>query len=77
MTRHRVYHAIVKAVKQGNLREPFGVDDFRRACPGFGRGTYNAFLHKHALGNPGKNSELFERVSEGFFQCLRPFRYDL
>jgi hypothetical protein len=73
---HRVYRAIVSAVKAGTMAEPFSKDDFRVACPGLGKGTYNAFLDKHSQGNPGKNSELFRRVSPGQFKCLRPFRYD-
>jgi len=74
---HRVYGAIVKAVKAGQLEEPFSQQDFRRACPGFAKGTYQAFLHKHRRGNPGGASELFELVAPGKFRCLRPFRYGL
>jgi len=74
---HRVYEAIVKAVKSGTLTESFSKDDFEAACPGFGSGTYNAFLDKHSQGNPGGASELFERVSAGRFRCLRPFHYGL
>lgn len=77
MTRHRVYSAIVLAVRFGQLLEPFSQADFRRACPGFGEGTYQAFLHKHSLGNPGGYTELFERVSPGRFKLLRPIRYGL
>ena len=72
-----VYRAIVAAVRNGRLREPFSNSDFRSACPRFGEGTYNAFLHKHAVANPGGASELFERVSKGNFRCVRPFRYGL
>ncbi len=75
MANHQVYGAIVKAVKVGIITEPFSKDRFREACPGFCNGTYNAFLDKHARGNPGGNSELFDRVSPGRFSCLRPFRY--
>ncbi len=74
---HKVYKAIVSAVKAGRLKEPFGVKEFRAACPFFGEGTYNAFLHKHSKGNPAGTSELFERVSPGKFLCIRPFLYDL
>jgi hypothetical protein len=74
---HRVYSAIVIAVQSGALHEPFSKDGFREACPGLGPGTYNAFLDKHAKGNPGGNSELFARESPGSFRCLRPFRYGL
>jgi hypothetical protein len=72
---HEVYRAIVGAIRAGALGEPFSKENFRTACPGFGNGTYNAFLDKHRRGNPGENSELFERVSPGEFKCLRPFRY--
>jgi hypothetical protein len=74
---HKVYQAIVTAVKAGTLLEPFSKEDFKVACPGFGRGTYNAFLDKHSQGNPGANSELFKRESAGRFRCLRPFRYGM
>lgn len=77
MARHRVYSAIVSAVRSGRLVEPFSCADFRRACPGFGEGTYKAFLYKHRLDNPGGCSELFELVSPGRFKLLRPIRYGL
>ena len=51
MENHKVYTCIVKVVKNGNLKEPFTTDDFRKACPNFARGTYNAFLWKHRVGN--------------------------
>ncbi|MFA5181225.1 MAG: hypothetical protein WC405_07870 [Syntrophales bacterium] len=73
--KHKVYGAIVRAIKAGILTEPFTSQDFRTSCPGLGNGTYNAFLHKHAKGNPKGNSELFERVATGQFKCLRPFKY--
>jgi len=72
---HNVYSCIVSNIKNGLLIEPFTTGDFRKTCPGFGSGTYNAFLHKHSFGNPGGNSELFERVSPGKFKCLKPFKY--
>jgi hypothetical protein len=74
---HRVYGAIVRTIKSGALVEPFSKADFEASCPGFGAGTYNAFLDKHARGNRGGNTELFERVSPGKFKCARPFRYGL
>lgn len=75
--RHRVYKAIIKAIRTGNLSEPFTRKDFMTACPGFGKGTYNAFLDKHVKGNRRGDSELFERVAPGLFRCLRPFKYGL
>lgn len=35
MAGHRVYQAIVKAVREGQLAEPFTPKDVRRTCPGF------------------------------------------
>ena len=49
----QIYEAIINAVKSGRLREPFSKSDFEAQCPGFGAGTYNAFLDEHAKGNPG------------------------
>jgi len=50
---HRVYGAIVRAVRCGTLCEPFNAADFRKTYAGFGDGTYGAFLPKHAARNPG------------------------
>jgi len=77
MKGHNIYRAIVKAVKEGRLNEPFTKEDFRRACPGFGEGTYNAFLGKHRVDNPRGNTELFELVEPGKFRLVRPFKYGL
>ena len=74
---HKVYSCIVKAIKNGKLKEPFTKVDFRSVCPNFGVGTYNAFLDKHRVGNPGGQSELFEKVSPGKFKLVRPFKYGL
>ena len=74
---HRVYSAIVQAVKERHLSEPFTKKDFESVCAGFKPGTYNAFLHKHRKGNPGGVSELFELVAPGKFRCLKPYRYGL
>jgi hypothetical protein len=49
---HRVYGAIVAAVRSGRLTEPFSKADFKRVCPGFGAGTYQAFLAPSARSNP-------------------------
>lgn len=75
--RHTVYKSIVQAIKAEKLSEPFTRKTFMTACPGFGKGTYNAFLYKHVKGNRRGDSELFERVAPGRFRCLRPFKYNL
>ena len=76
MSSHRVYGAIVGAVKEGKLKEPFGNSEFRVSCPGFAEGTYNAFLYKHQRGN-NITTELFEKVSPGRFKLIRPYRFGL
>jgi len=73
---HTVYRAIIRAVKEGKLKEPFGNSEFRESCPGFGGGTYNAFLYKHQKGN-NTTTELFEKVSPGRFKLIKPYRFGL
>lgn len=73
--KHKTYELIVKSIKAGILVETFTIQDWRKACPGLPDGTYNTFLHKHAMGNPRGNSELFIRVGPGQFKCVRPFKY--
>lgn len=74
---HRVYAAIVDAVRTGRLQEPFSPGQFREACPGLGEGTYRAFLAKHRVGNLGDQSELFEWTAPASFRLVRPIRYGL
>jgi hypothetical protein len=76
MPKHEVYKCIVRAVKSGELKEPFSTGDFQKACPGFGIGTYRAFLYKHSVGN-SKTTELFAKVSPGKFKLVRPLRYGI
>jgi hypothetical protein len=62
---------IYSAVRSGRLREPFDADTLKRACPGWAERTYHVFLSKHAVGNPGKTTELFVRVSPGRYRIVR------
>ena len=77
MPKHKVYFAIVKAIKEGRLKEPFSNNDFRNACPGFGEGTYNAFLWKHREGNFQHENELFELLEPNTFRLIRPIKYEV
>ena len=61
---------IYGAVRTGRLKEPFGPDDVRRACPGWAERTYTNFLSKHRIGNPSETTELFEQVSVGKFRTI-------
>jgi hypothetical protein len=75
--KHEVYTAIVEAVKQGKIIEPFSKEDFHKVCTQFAEGTHNNFLRKHRKGN-GKTSELFdENSSTKTYRLIRPFKYGL
>jgi len=75
MATHKVYFSIIKAIENNTLREPFTKEDFRNTCPNLGAGTYQAFLDKHRVGNPGDNSELFVKVAPNLFKMVRPYLY--
>jgi hypothetical protein len=62
---------VYAAVRAGRLKEPFGPDDVRRACPGWPSATYTNFFPKHRVGNPSKTTELFERVADGRYRTLQ------
>jgi hypothetical protein len=61
---------IYTAVRDGRLKEPFGPDDVSRACPGWAARTYANFMSKHAVGNPSKTTELFQRTGTGRYRTL-------
>ena len=75
MVGHVVYGTIVNAVKTGKLKEAFSIPDLIKACPKLNQNTCGVFLYKHRKGNPYGNSELFERISDGKFKLIRPFKY--
>jgi hypothetical protein len=61
---------IYDAVRNRRLKEPFGPNDVRRACPGWAQRTYTVFLSKHAVGNPSKTTELFQRIGPGQYRTV-------
>lgn len=67
----RIVGSIRSATREGRLCEPFSNEDFQKVCPGFGNGTYNAFLWKHSRGNPGGQTEFFEKVAANRFCLIR------
>ena len=66
-----IVESLRKAVASGNLSEPFSAADFRVACPGWGHGTYNAWLYKHREGNPGGYRPYVRRVGRGKFVLIK------
>jgi len=61
---------IYEAAKRRKLPEPFNAEMVRKACPGWSKNSYSAFLPKHAYGNPGGNTELFVKVRRGFYRII-------
>jgi hypothetical protein len=61
---------IYAAVRNRRLKEPFGPGDVKRACPGWAARTYTVFLPKHAVRNPGKTTELFQRIGPGQYRTI-------
>jgi len=61
---------IYEAVHSGRLTQPFSASSVREACPHWMRRTPSTFLAKHAVDNPGKNSELFVRVARGLYRLI-------
>ena len=59
---------IYAARRAERLPEIFTAADVRRHCPGWSDLTYDRFLSKHAVGNPGGNTELFVRVARGRYR---------
>jgi len=74
---HEVYMAIITAVREGRIQEPFTAANVRRGCPEINPTTPGTFLPKHAKDNPGGQSELFEKVARGLFRLLQPIKYGL
>jgi hypothetical protein len=70
MGQGKLIHAIRAAVRDERLRQPFRAEDVKCACPGFCDKTYPVFLPKHRRGNPGCNTELFDRVDQGLYRLL-------
>ena len=62
---------IRNAVRLGVLQEPFRVNDVRHSVPGFAYRTYAKFLPMHRVGNPGDNTEYFDRVGKGQYALVR------
>jgi len=82
LTKHWIYRTIISAVKEGRLKEPFSRKDLQNACPDLNKNTCLTFPAKHRIGNPGKNTELFIRITKQRFETVtfklvRPFKYGL
>ena len=63
-----LYQTIFDAVRSGRLAEPFDAAMIRRASGGPAHRSYEVFLPKHRVGNPGGYTELFIRVSPGLYR---------
>jgi hypothetical protein len=73
--KNKTYQRIVKAIKDGKLKEPFNVNDVKAACPDLNKNTVNGFLSKRRVRNPGKYLALFVRHPPFRYSLIRPFKY--
>lgn len=71
MAESSFYKAILGALEEGKMCEPFTCDDVEKACPGLKGGLSRGFLDAHAIGNQEGNPELFEELEAGKFRCSR------
>lgn len=61
----RTSAAIRQAVRDGTLKQPFRRDDVSEAI---GWSLPPAFLPKHRIGNPDRETELFRQVDRGLYR---------
>ncbi len=61
---------IFAARQEGRLPPHFSPKEVERVCPGWSKSTYRGFLPKHRAGNPGGETELFERAAPGLYRVL-------
>jgi hypothetical protein len=73
----KIYRRIIRAVKRGDLKEPFNGKMFKKACPGFADRTYKTFLPKHRKSNTTETRQLFIRIAPGFYKVIRPYHYGI
>ena len=76
MMPHVTYGAILDAIDDGRLKEPFRSGDIIKACPNLNPITCRTFPSKHVEGN-GKASELFVRMSRGLHILKLPRKYGM
>ena len=67
----RIIRCIIEEVAKGNLPQPFTPAQVDKAA---NITCASTFLPKHAVGKPGKDTKLFERVSQ---HEARPALYQL
>ena len=65
---------MVKAVKKGELTEPFTIEDLEARCFLIGSGILKTLLNKYKVGNPEKRIELSKEASSGKFKLIHPFK---
>jgi hypothetical protein len=66
----RFVEDIREARRRGRLPARFRPQDVRKACPGWADKTYNVFLPKHRVGNPGGYTPYFEQHRDGSYSLL-------
>ena len=70
MTVTEIVEEMRRVIERGALPDRFRAADARRACLGWDYRTYNNFLPKYRLGNPGRHTEYFRRHPGGSYSLL-------
>ncbi|KAB2659651.1 hypothetical protein F9K94_02195 [Brucella tritici] len=63
-----IYSAVCKAVRNGELVEPFRALDVRRVAPGWTYPRYFEFLADHCTDKQSPDVALFVRVAKGRYR---------
>ncbi|WP_235918383.1 hypothetical protein [Brucella anthropi] len=63
-----IYSAVCKAVRNGELVEPFRALDLRRVAPGWTYPRYFEFLADHCTDKQSPDVALFVRVAKGRYR---------
>ena len=67
---NRIIDDIREARSLGKLPMYFRVADVKKACPCRAENTYETFLPKHRVGNPGGDTELFKQHADGSYSLI-------
>ncbi len=66
----KIIKEIRDAITDGKIRNPFTKEEWKRACPGWADATYNVFLLKHRVCNPGGYTEYFEQLPNRLWKLI-------
>jgi len=69
----KIFRELQGLVNNGKLKTPFGVSDVKDISSILDKSP--SFISKHAMGNPQKYTEYFERHSRGKYSIINSSNY--